>query len=217
VQTRATVSGVDVTALLAELGIPLILPGYELDQKLSALPDPVWQRLARSGAVAAYPQERAIEALWSVETLFYWNQLFPAGGTVTVEHSYRPIKGGFWVDENDYREQRDEPDGWPGYYCIDAAAGAALTDRLANAADDEPPLAHTVEYVLMTAHSWAGDIGTFHLTIDTGQPGALLSLCQSDLGEAGLQQTGPSTYEATLHDWSPTRDLAVLIVPPAAH
>jgi hypothetical protein len=213
VQTRATMSGVDITDMLTGLKIPLQLPGLDLDQQLSQLPQPQWQELAQSGAVAAHASERILEALWSIETLFYWKQAFPAGGTVIVEHSYRPIKGGFWVYVNDYRDQRDDPLGWPVYYCLDEAAHRSLEDLLAQAGEDEQPLAHTVEYVLMTAHTWAGDIGTFHLTIDTGAPDALLSVCDIGFGQTRLQQTGATTYEVTLRDWSPTRDLAILIVP----
>lgn len=214
VQTRATVSGVDITKLLTALDVPLVLPGLDLDQTISAFGDERWQQLAASGAVDAYAPDRLLEALWQIETLFYWTQTFPVGTTVAIEHSYKPIKGGFYLSQSDYLDQVADPAGWPRYYCIDDTAGTPLRAAIAAAGRESPRRADTVDYVLMTAHTWAGTIGTFHLTIDTGAPGALLSLCQDGLGETGLQQTGPTSWETTLSDWLPTRDLAIFLLRP---
>jgi hypothetical protein len=210
VQTRAMVMDVDVTPLLRELGIPLVPPKVDDNDTLSALPEPAWRRLAESGAVSAHEATRSLEALWSIETLFYWTQRFPALGRVIVEHTYQPIRGGRWI----YPDDLDGVDSarWRKRYCVEGATVEALRERHASRADTIAELnGQTVDYVLKTARTWAGPIGTFHLTVDTRRPDALVSVCPADLG---LTQTGPTTFETTLRDWLPPDDLRILFVAP---
>jgi hypothetical protein len=69
--------------------------------------------------------------------------------------------------------------------------------------------AYALSYVLRTANSWAGPIGKFRLTLDKGDTGNVISLCAS-----GVKKTGPTTFVVEKTDYTPDRDLEILIVVP---
>ncbi|MFM7446480.1 MAG: DUF4424 family protein, partial [Tabrizicola sp.] len=69
--------------------------------------------------------------------------------------------------------------------------------------------AWNLSYVLRTANSWAGPIGKFTLTLDKGDPKNVISLCAD-----GVKKTGPTTFVIEKTDYTPDRDLEVLIVQP---
>ena len=64
-----------------------------------------------------------------------------------------------------------------------------------------------LEYILHTARSWHGPIGTFTLTIDKGARSRLVSLCAD-----GVRRTGPGTFEVRRQDYRPNEDLHVLFI-----
>ncbi len=63
------------------------------------------------------------------------------------------------------------------------------------------------DYVLTTANTWSGPIGTFKLTIDKGSPKNVLSLCVD-----GIKKTGPTTFVVEKKNFTPDADLNLLIV-----
>ena len=66
--------------------------------------------------------------------------------------------------------------------------------------------AYNLAYVLRTANSWAGPIGDFRLTLDKGAKENIISLCAE-----GVEKTGPTTFEIRKTDFTPDRDLDILI------
>jgi hypothetical protein len=82
-------------------------------------------------------------------------------------------------------------------------------DRLAGA--DEANKARIVErrisYVLKTGANWAGPIKAFHLVVDKGQPDRIVSFCGD-----GVKKISPTAFEMRASDFTPTRDLSILIV-----
>ena len=70
-------------------------------------------------------------------------------------------------------------------------------------------LSSNIAYVLRTANSWAGPIGHFKLTLDKGAPSNVISLCAE-----GVKKTGPTTFVVEKTDFTPDRDLDILIVQP---
>lgn len=69
--------------------------------------------------------------------------------------------------------------------------------------------AYNIAYVLRTANSWAGPIGQFRLTLDKGAVENVISLCVTE-----IQKTGPTTFVVERTDYTPDRDLEILIVAP---
>ncbi len=64
-----------------------------------------------------------------------------------------------------------------------------------------------IAFVLTTGANWAGPIKDFSLTVDKGAPDALVSFCGQ-----GVNKTGPTTFETQKTDFTPQRDLNVLIL-----
>ena len=200
VYSRATALGVDRTEELLAAGLPLNPASYRLGEALRNLPDATIEELRLLGLLIVEPW--GMLPTWDLETSFYWEMTFPAGEEIVVEHRYEPVVGyGFFGDF-----QLDDP-GYLDRYCMDESfLGAA--GRLMAADPDFPMLdERRIEYLLTLANNWASPIGTFHLTIDKGDPNALVSFCGT-----GVTRTSPTTFELTATDFVPDRELDILIV-----
>ena len=215
---RAFVGDTDVTDILKRHGLGLNPIGGD-GTPLADLSPGDYADLERQGIVT----ERDFgEALWRYEVKFHFDLTFPAGKPVTVEHSYRPVTGRYFLVKSSLGDPADT-----AAYCIDAGTKKALANVIRKAAaasykadpvgnaglKDEPldGLAYSavVQYILMTANNWAGPIGDFRLTVDKGAPGNVVSLCQD-----GLEKTSPTTFTFTARDYVPERDLSILFASP---
>ncbi len=200
-ELRAFVGAREVTALLRELRVPVSLFDARLAPALEALAPPARARLETAGAASGGAP------LWRMQARLYWEQRFPPGRPVAVEHRYRPIAGvsPWQVNELLQRGPRDEVRRSP--YCLDAAARA----RLAPMQDDALVFVVHVDYILGTARNWAGPIGDFELIADSGGPGYLATACIE-----GARRVSAQRVEARLADFLPTRELVVgfIALPP---
>lgn len=206
--------GTDVTARLQGLGLPLSVDSAVVSAAILALPKDVQQQLVAEGLVELMPAsgdlpEEAL-ALWSVILRYHWTQTFPAGSAVNIEHAYvNRAPGGLfsWSDPPDeYRQAEVDR------YCIDEGTSKAMVKRLTSGEGEEQMtmgVAHNIAYVLRTANSWAGPIGHFKLTIDKGAEENIISLCAD-----GLEKTSPTTFVMEKTDFTPERDLEILLVKP---
>jgi len=208
--------GRDVTADLERLGIPLTLDVMAVRELLLSLPEDKRNELAALGLAEFYEGDAAngvppdVYGYWAIVTRYHWTQDFPAGKVVKISHSYtnRPPGGLFsWSDPpEEYQAYLTEQ------YCIDAGTSKAIARALKNPEGDEfgnYGTAYNIAYVLRTANSWAGPIGKFTLTLDKGDPKNVISLCAD-----GVKKTGPTTFVVEKTNYSPDRDLEVLVVQP---
>lgn len=208
--------GRDVTADLERLGIPLTLDYLAVREVLLAFPEEKRNELAALGLAEYYEGDAAnaippdVYGAWAIVTRYHWTQTFPVGKVVKISHSYtnRPPGGLFYWS--------DPPEEYQTYlkdqYCIDEGTSKALAKALKNPEGDEfgnYGTAYNISYVLRTANSWAGPIGKFTLTLDKGDPKNVISLCAE-----GVKKTGTTTFVVEKTDYSPDRDLEVLIVQP---
>jgi len=162
--------------------------------------------LKRLGLVTIDPY--SVEATWKLETTFYWVQTFPPGREVIVEHSYKPVVGfGFFGDY-----VLDDP-GYKTKYCIDDNFDRAARKKLAAVAGTDFPYLQEkrISYILTTANNWSGPIGKFRLTVDKGDPQALVSFCGT-----GVTKVSPTRFEMTATDFMPDKDLDILIAAPSS-
>lgn len=203
VYNRASALGVDRTELLASSGLPLSPISYEGARMLADLPPETLAELERAGLIAV--EDWGTLALWTLETTFYWEQTFPVGRDIVVEHSYRPVVGYSFFGSSQLEDQ-----GYIDRYCMDEGFIAGARRMLADAGSEFPILdEQRIEYILTTGNNWAAPIGTFHLTVDKGKEAAIVSFCGT-----GVTKTGPTVFELTETDYYPDRELDILIVDP---
>lgn len=208
--------GRDVTADLERLGIPLTLDYLAVREVLLALPEQKRSEVAARGLAEYYEGDAAqdippdVWGAWAIVTRYHWTQTFPAGKELRVSHSYtnRPPGGLFYWSDPPDEYQADLKD----QYCIDDGTSRAMARALKNPEGDEfgnYGTGYFLSYVLRTANSWAGPIGKFTLTLDKGAVENVISLCAD-----GVKKTGPTTFVVEKTNYSPDRDLEVLIVQP---
>jgi len=212
IEQKAMLDGADRTGLLRELALPLSPYDRDVRDAIAALPSPQIEQLVQMGMIEdrGYTDGTNRVAdyapLWTLKTTHYWTQVFPAGRALDVDHRYVPAVGGsagslFGDPEaagSDYAAED------AARYCADAAfqAGAA---RLRG---DGQYLTETwVDYVLTTGANWAEPIGEFRLVVDKGEAGNLVSFC----GE-NVRRISPTQFEMRRTNFTPTRDLSVVIV-----
>jgi hypothetical protein len=199
-------AGVDITAKVLEAGLPINanLPSWK--EKIETLPTDVREQLLQEN-ILYDDGDGDLGAGWLMQETYHWEQLFPAGETIVVQHSYKPVAGGTIVygehEFNDYKS-----------YCLDDQGKAGLRRLLKQAhaavqadpqrADGIPGL--EVRYILTTGANWKGPIEDFHLTIDKEKPHTILSLCMD-----GLEKTGPTTFEMRRTNFTPKEDIHFVV------
>ena len=218
VERRALLNGVDRTAELSRLHVPIVPPpgqrAYQLAETIGRMPPATLQRLASLGLIDAASladSSHQILPLWTVRETWHWDQVFPAGRDLRVEHRYVPGVGGTAGVPLASREFRNSADGraYAREFCTDAAFLAAL-DRMTQRAErtrSNYPMESRLRYILTTGGNWRSPIGDFRLVVDKGNPDAIVSFC----GE-GVRRLSPTRFEVRHRNWRPDRDLAVLIV-----
>ncbi|HEX8481878.1 MAG TPA: DUF4424 domain-containing protein [Allosphingosinicella sp.] len=208
VERKAMLKGVDRTALLAALG----LSPDSRTEALDRLKPADRARLVKLGLAAPDEYdagrgwERHLAPLWTMKESWFWEQAFPAGRDLAVEHRYVPGAGGSVDAALGFPEFRTTPEGRAMIrdYCVDSAFLAGL-DRLRRSSDATPE--QRIGYILTTGGNWRSPIGDFRLVVDKGAPANLVSFC----GE-GVRKIAPTRFEVRRKNWRPDRDLRILIV-----
>lgn len=183
----ASVLGVDRTAEISSLGLPL--------NPLDAIDIPADRRAAAGELFAgAVPT-------WEYQPTFYWTQAFAPNAETVIEQRYTPVMGGgAWgaapLQSNRFRQ----------IYCIgDTFAAQVETEALRHRL-----MAHTIGYVLSPPNKWEGPIERFRLVVDKGEETALVSFC----GE-GVRRVDLTSFEMTAQHLFATGQLDIVIFYPA--
>ncbi|WP_424362260.1 DUF4424 family protein [Methylocystis parvus] len=195
----------DVTARLEALKIPVNYRDEKFDSALKKAPQAERDKLVADGLLRddGTGGEHYYSAQWSVRTSVTRKQTFPAKQTVSVEHQYAPLAGGS-VGGGLSKSQRKTD--WfkdeQRKYCIDRDWLASF-DKKGTELYGEIWLG----YVLKTGANWKGPIGDFRLVVDKGKPDALVSFCAD-----GVKKISPTQFEVRYPNFTPTKDLDILIV-----
>jgi hypothetical protein len=209
---------VHVTATMAALGLPLAPQSKAARVALDALPPEAKARIVADGIAveesydAGKGWEDHLAPNWTLRATYHWEQTFPPGEIVVVEHGYEPSVGGSvgtilgqeWADDAEVAHLRRR-------YCIEDNFKRAVERRTQRLAPGSIAFQERwLDYILVTGANWARPIGTFRLVVDKGAPENLVSFCAS-----GVEKIGPTTFQVEKHDYLPTDDLRVLILVPA--
>jgi hypothetical protein len=182
---KAVLKGRDVTAALRRAGLSdlTIFETFGCDREVCEYPEAVQRKLEAMGAVEyGAPQ-------WRVTETVYWEQRFPKGRPLRVEHEYKPLTGfvyhypyqqNRWVESSGRLPRPADRDGEDAV-CLDEGARAALDRRMQREVDAGAKMVQVVlrdvEYILGTGRNWKGPIGDFTLRIEKAKPEEIVSLC----------------------------------------
>ncbi len=215
VEQRAFYKGRDVTAQVKAAGLPVNVLLAGNSDLIARLPKDRIAALIKADLIEDEGAEgdHSYAAKWLVRTKFWWTQDFPAGKTVIIEHSYKPVTGQAFFTETDLNATPGtQDDYWKKTYCMDQGTLAQLARQLAaqkkSNTMDGMMSASSTDFILRTANNWKGGIGHFHLTIDKLSPGNTLSLCHFD----DIRKTGPTTFEVTRENFAPADDIRVVVL-----
>ena len=147
---------------------------------------------------------------WIVNTHVTRLQTFPAGKTITVEHSYTPFVGGS-VAGSLHKSMRRADYGWNDYikrYCVDKNFLAGFDTRQAKLGERAEHYYETwLDYILSSGANWKGPIKKFRLIVDKGSSDNLVSFCMD-----GVKKISPTQFEVRKTNFEPKNDLHILIV-----
>jgi hypothetical protein len=213
VEQRAFIGNRDVTEIVKSAGLPVNLLAANGFDMLDKLPPAKKKALEHAGVAEDGGAPDQEFPKWTVRTKFYWMQHFPAGKTVIIEHSYRPVTGqAFFTDYELDKKGDAAARNWQGDYCMDGPTLTAIRQKLAarKAATPDNALLNimSTDFILKTANNWKGGIGTLHLTVDKLKPDNILSMCWS----GDLKKTGPTTFESTLTNVQPANDIKIAVL-----
>lgn len=194
VDWKVYAKGVDQTAVLRRLGVPLAPHRFAKD----ALALSEVRRLKDLGLLNDRGDPR-----WTLKTTFFWKQTFPARKDLVIEHNYKPSVGGTvplpitnLIDVFTSRYYRQ--------YCIDKQFLTAVTEPA-----NKMWAQHYLKYILVTGANWSGPIRNFRLVVDKGSPDNLVSFCGQ-----GVRKISPTQFEVRATRFVPTGNLSVLILTP---
>lgn len=135
----------------------------------------------------------------TVSITYHWEQVFPKGQSVRIEHEYVPVVGGSFTDNTGMTKGKFEHE-MSTTYCVGPRLMRVLTSHEVGYS--------TVKYILTTGANWKGPIKTFKLAIAKHVPADKVSVCISD-----TRKVSPTTFEVVRHDFVPKEDSNILFIP----
>ncbi len=211
--------GEDRTAELERMKVPLAPHLRSTDQALGRLRPGDWEEVRRLGLadVEEYSVGRGarkqLSPRWTLKTTLLWEQTFPAGKEVSIEHIYKPSVGTTPQTSLADPAAFDRPwlKEYMHKYCLDRDFMAAVDQaRQAAGSQYDAPYAEERIAYLLSADAGAGrakPIGELRLVVDKGDPANLVSFCAD-----GATRIGPTRYELRKTDFVPQADLNILIL-----
>ena len=216
IDQRAFLNNKDVTTALRDMKIPL-LPIGASQLAVSELPQAIRDRAISDGLLVQSGTNDKGQPLydpsWTLKTSVIRQQTFPPGKQVVVEHRYSTSVGMSFdsVLRKALRQSKalaPEVQRYKTNYCIGDDFLKSI-DKLAGTdeANKSKILERRISYVLKTGANWAGPIKKFNLVVDKGHPDRIVSLCAD-----GLKKVSPTSFEWRAVDFTPTRDLNIILV-----
>ncbi|MFC3323996.1 DUF4424 domain-containing protein [Mesorhizobium cantuariense] len=211
--------GIDISAELKAQNVPFYPFGDAAKAALAKLPQAVTDDWVNRGIIIEDTGSDGTEAnkvytpFWQLRSTYWWRSTFPANKDVRVSHRYKPSVGGTSSVSFFYNGKfQGQYATYKTRYCMDDTFENAVRKAAKDDPDGYPKYFESrIAYILTTGGNWAaGTIGKFKLTVDKGNPKALVSFCGDD-----VKKIGPTTFEMTANDFYPERDIDILILDPS--
>jgi hypothetical protein len=219
VEQKAIKGGVDQTAYLKSLGIPLAPHLSSTDDALDRLPQAAKDALVAKqlaiideyGTDADKPLEKHWEPTWTLKTTYFWRQTFPAGHVLDVQHRYTPSLGesaGTAWGSADYAKQ-PEYAAKRAHYCVDDDFLASVKKAIKPGETYAALTEQRIEYILSSGANWKAPIGDFRMVVDKGDPANIVSFCAT-----GVRKLSPTQFEVRHTNFTPTGDVSIVVLLP---
>jgi hypothetical protein len=217
VEQRAIALGIDRTAMLRALDIPLAPHLASTNEALDRLPPDKWGELLRVGLAEIEEDDtgrgmiKHLAARWTLQTTYYWEQTFPANAETVVEHRYKPSIGE--SVQTSLGSPDEDKESWFGEYKTKYCLESDFLDtvererKAVNSKFGAPFAERRIDYILKTGSNWSGPIRDFRLVIDKGEPENLISFCGED-----VKSIGDTKLEMRKSDYAPDGNLSILIL-----
>ena len=147
---------------------------------------------------AAWFDQRG-EPLFTLNEYFIWQQMFGAGKTVKIKHTYSPsLTTGVPMPATNLIKD------YAKATCLDKSTQHNMFKR-----EKEYGLRWAnVRYILLTGNNWQGAIKDFNLSIEKQYPEEMVSLCFD--GE--LKKVSPTTFSFNQKNFKPKQNLNILFL-----
>jgi hypothetical protein len=207
--------GKDISARLKQLGWPIrYWDEYKFEETLQALPDDQKAAFVKEGLLYKSPENAWTRPNWQLATHVTRRQRFPAGKTITVEHSYKPLIGGSVAGNLERTTRKDASfKDYAAAYCIDKSFIKGFDKRRYSGKKDKDGnevgqfyVENWLDYVLKSGANWKGPIKDFRLVVDKEKPDNLVSFCMD-----GVKKISPTQFEIRKTNFEPTQDIHILI------
>ena len=199
VEKKAYLFGTDVTSKLELSGIPL-----NPDEAVNALETISQETKSKLKHFELLDDNGS--PTWTVKTTYYWQQLFPAGRQISIEHRYKPTVGGTVASAIGTPRWQQVRSSY-SKYCIDQAVLSVMQAARPEQSENSPFKETWVSYILTTGANWAAPIRNFHAVVDKGHTDDVVSFCAD-----GVRQITPTEFEFSATNFIPKQDLNVLIL-----
>lgn len=208
IEARAYVKNKDLTDLLTSVHVDVASFGHAVsndDSKdIERLTDLQRKKLERAGLIVT----GAYGANWKVRKKYYWQQTFPAHGTVHIRHEYTPYMG----SENSIKYALgSDPDPVMvkqlNSFCIDGRLHSILK-QIADSKDKDAPYFY-VDFILTTANTWKTPIEDFELIVERphekGASAGYVSFCW----DGPVTKIDEDHFSAKAVNFVPTKELHI--------
>ncbi|MGE5266852.1 MAG: DUF4424 family protein, partial [Deltaproteobacteria bacterium] len=221
VERRAVALGVDHTDRLRELGLPLTPYAKAAEEAIAELSPEVRNELAGLGILREEEFSNAPDGSptirhfpnWTMRSTFYWQQVFPSGEELLVEHRYIPSVGA--SVGSTIGSSNASPEMLAEYgrrYCLDDAflSAANRAQQSLQRHGGATLMERRMAYILSTGANWAGPIKDFRLIVDKGSDRNLVSFCGQN-----VKKISATSFEMRATDYWPVSNIEVLILEPS--
>jgi hypothetical protein len=217
IHQRALLDGKDVTDTIRGAGLALLPIGAPQAVEFGSLPEAKRKQLIDRGLYVQSGADQKGQPLyngtWTVKTSVVREQKFPPGQPIAVEHTYNTSVGMSFdsILRPGLRRAKgvaQEVARYKSTYCITDDFFRSI-DRLAGSSEANVGKIEErrISYVLQTGANWSGPIRDFRLVVDKGKPDRLVSFCGDN-----IKKISPTAFEVRMKDFTPDRDLKILIV-----
>lgn len=223
-ETRALQNGQDVTQVFHTHKLPLspLLATCEYPMAEEAANKACGVRMAQYKALGLLSAEGT--PLWQKQTHYHWTQIFPKGKSITISHSYRPVRGSFFFEMNTKHppmealvEQLLSRGAWMEKFCswqsmpIKEKFIPWMVQKFQDASKsrkDQIMMFYEVDYILTTGANWDGPIRDFTLTVEYPKGGTVASCWPFD--QSAVKVIGENKIQIHQKDFRPEQELKIL-------